>query len=262
MKYLLFTILMFTLTACGHMHYTSTGKSYTPTNSSEVAMYIDGRPLPSTAEQIGLISYKAKNKENAIERAQRLAAEHGGNAVYIPHPKGNIRTGIPRYGTFVVIHDRAISSSDNVHSAAPSAQLETKNEYERQLNKDFTLSFEPGEKAIYIGDVKEYECTIVEQLNQMKYRIKIDEEGVIKKANLERLRKVKPAQETATQHYKLQEDQTGDFKPGEKAMWVSRTTEIVTIIEKDGERYYKVVDSKNTVRSIQKDNLKKVSTDN
>lgn len=96
-------IIIAILSSCGYNRYAQTGKIYPKTNET-IQAYVDGRPVPADVEQIGLIEYNTRGaKIKSIVKAQQIAAEHGATAIYLPHKKGAVRTGIPGKGTFIVV---------------------------------------------------------------------------------------------------------------------------------------------------------------
>lgn len=103
-------LLMVSLTLFAR-HYTrwlQTGATYPPYTGIVNAL-VDGRAVPDSVEQIGLIEYNTRrSKLQTIEDAQKVAAEHGGTAFFLPHAKGPVRTGIPAVGTFIVTRPKSM----------------------------------------------------------------------------------------------------------------------------------------------------------
>lgn len=108
MKKLLLPLCIATvlLSACGKTSFeATTHKRYEPQSKRDVLLYSDARPVPKDAEEIGIIRYKAGNIKKASKRSKKLAARHGGNALYAIKPMKDIAFAGSR-GQFKVVYQK------------------------------------------------------------------------------------------------------------------------------------------------------------
>lgn len=65
----------------------TTRKTFASCKNSDVIVFYDTTKIPKTAQDVGLIIVEKGNEAKAYKKAEKIAAKHGANAMYVKSQK-------------------------------------------------------------------------------------------------------------------------------------------------------------------------------